>query len=160
MKSHTLLAAGAGMLFFLRCAIAGPSIPFEVRWAFTYGPSIPTYMAITSRDRWLQFWKSMKKDQQELMQGASSGLDEVPEIDFKRYTLVVAGAGTKSTGGFTISIRNVFESNNSIRVSIIETKPGHNCAGTAMSTSPFVGASIPATSKQVFFDITIAETVC
>ena len=160
MRSHVLFAAGASLAFVFRCASAGPSIPFEVRWVFTQGPANPTYLAITSRERWLAFWKSMKIDQERFLRGLTPSVEEVPEIDFKRYTLIVAGAGTKPTGGFTISIKNVIEGKDSIRVSVIETKPGPNCAGTTISASPFVGAFIPATTKRVIFDIATAKTDC
>jgi protease stability complex PrcB-like protein len=96
-------------------------------------------------------------DQERFLYGPTPSVEEAPEIDFRRYTLIVAGAGTKPTGGFTISINNVFEGSDFIRVSVIETKPGHNCAGTTISTRPFVGASIPTTIKRVIFDIATAR---
>jgi hypothetical protein len=78
----------------------------------------------------------------------------------KTYDTNVAGAGTKPMGGYSIAIQRIWDDSVDIRVSIEETSPGHNCAGTAVSTAPFVGATIPATTKKVVFDIFRAETVC
>jgi hypothetical protein len=157
MRYRILVAAG---LIVAICSASAQAdiIPFEVRWASLYGPAKPTYSAITSRDQWLMFWRSIKTD---VVGGPmQSAVGAIPDIDFKRYTLIVAGAGKKSTGGYSISINSVVEERDAIRVTVVETTIGHNCAGSAISTSPFVGASIPATAKQVMFDIVTAETIC
>jgi hypothetical protein len=66
----------------------------------------------------------------------------------------------KPMGGYSIAIQRIWDDSVNIRVSIQETSPGRNCAGTAMSVAPFVGASIPETTKKVVFDISRAEAVC
>jgi hypothetical protein len=168
MRKQVLYTSAAGLVLFLRCAHADTSIPFEVKWAAFQGPANPTRLAIVSREQWLQFWTGLRIDQARFMHGPTESAEqsaarhmvEAPDIDFTKYTVIVAGAGTKPTGGFTISIRNITESNDSIRVTIVETKPGHDCAGTAVPTAPFVGALIPATTKKVTFDTVAVETDC
>jgi hypothetical protein len=145
--------------FILQRADAHPSVPFEVKWQSTFGPTSPTHLVIKSSDQWLRFWESMKIDQERFVYSPTPSLDKVPEVDFGRYTLIVVGTGATS-GGFGISIQNIVESSHSIRVSVLEKKPGHNCAGAAVSISPFVVASIPATSKKVTFDFISTETTC
>jgi PrcB C-terminal len=161
MGRHVLFAAALSSAFYFQCADAHPSIPVEVKWQSTFGPAAPTYVAIKSNEQWLRFWESMRIDQERFVHSPTPSFDKAPEIDFSRYTLIVVGTGTKPSGGFGISIQNVVQkSNHSIRVSVLEKTPGHNCAGSAVSISPFVVASIPATGKEVIFDVISAETAC
>jgi len=101
----------------------------------------------------------MKIDQERLVHSPTGKLDVAPEIDFSRYTLIVVGTGA-STGGFGIAIQNIVESSHTIRVSVLQKKPGRNCAGGALSISPFEVVSIPVTSKKVTFDVINTETTC
>jgi len=159
MARFVFFAATISCAFFFQCADAHPSIPFEVKWQSTFGPSAPTRLVIKSSDQWLRFWEIMKIDQERFVHSPAPSTDKAPEVDFSRYTLIVVGTGATS-GGFGISIQNIVESRHSIRVSVLEKKPGHNCAGAAVSISPFVVASIPATSKKVTFEFTGTETTC
>ncbi|HEV7612269.1 MAG TPA: protease complex subunit PrcB family protein [Steroidobacteraceae bacterium] len=124
------------------------------------GPAEPTYQAITTREQWVQFWKQLRVGSERFVHGPTPRTDEAPEFDFKQVTLIVAGAGTKPMSGYSIAIQRIWDDSVNIRVSIEETSPGRNCAGTTISTAPFVGATIPATTKKVVFDISKAETVC
>jgi hypothetical protein len=155
MKPHLLLMVGASFALFSQHIVADTPVRFEVKWASTQGPAIPTYLSISSRDRWVEFWKQLKIDQERFIHGATPTVDEAPEIDFSRVTLILAGAGTKPTGGFSISIQNIVETENDIRVTVVETELGR-CAGTTISTAPFVGAAIPVTTKRISFEVTKA----
>jgi hypothetical protein len=154
------LWSGIGFALCLQCANADSSIPFTVLWTAYQGPATPTYQAITTREQWVQFWKQLRVDSERFLHGPTPRTDEAPEFDFKQVTLIVAGAGTKPMSGYSIAIQRIWDDSVNIRVSVLETSPGRNCAGTAMSVAPFVGASIPATTRKVVFDISRAETVC
>jgi hypothetical protein len=117
-------------------------------------------LAITSREQWAQFWKKMRIDQGKILNSSTLQSDDAPETNFKKYTLIVAAAGAKPTAGFTIAIQDIVESGDVLRVSIIETRPGRDCGATAMSSSPFLGAEIPVTSKKVIFDISTTQRDC
>lgn len=160
MKKSASIWTAVGFALFIRSAVADIPIPFEVRWASTQGPATPIYQTITSRDEWVQFWRKLRVDQERFMHGPTPRTDEAPEVDFQRFMLIVAGAGTKPSSGYGIAIESIAEHGAEIRVLLIETSLGHNCAGTAISTAPFVGASIPITTKKVVFDIVKAELVC
>lgn len=154
------LLSGIGFALCLQYANADSSIPFTVLWTVSQGPAEPTYQAITTREQWVQFWKQLRVDSERFVHGPTPRIDEAPEVDFKQVTLIVAGAGTKPTGGYSIAIQRIWDDGVNIRVSVEETSPGRNCAGTTVSTAPFVGATISAATKQVVFDISKAETVC
>jgi hypothetical protein len=112
------------LIFVVGNTDAQASIPFEVRWTDSQGPASPTYTSITSRDQLVEFWTRLKTDQSRFLHAAVPGAaDPPPDIDFSRYMLIVAAAGTKSTGGYSIALESVFESGDRVRVSILETSP-------------------------------------
>jgi hypothetical protein len=154
------LWSGMSLALSLQCANADSSIPFTVLWVVSQGPAEPTYRAITSREQWVQFWKQLRVDSERFVHGPTPRTDEAPEMDFKQITFIVAGAGTKPMAGYSIAIQRIWDDSVNIHVSIQETSPGRNCAGTAMPVAPSVGASIPATTKKVVFEISRVETVC
>jgi hypothetical protein len=81
-------------------------------------------------------------------------------IDFDRYTLLVAALGNQPSTGYSIAIRSVTESPTQISVSVIATHPGKDCIVLTVQTSPIALALIPATTKDVVFDVTDAEIDC
>jgi hypothetical protein len=62
--------------------------------------------------------------------------------------------------GYAVSFRSVLEDPNAIRVIVLETSPGNSCAGSTVSTSPFIGALIAATNERIVFEIEHAEATC
>jgi hypothetical protein len=156
-----LLTAVAYMALILDAAQADSPIPFELKWSLTQGPARSTYVVIRSQDQWQQMRDAIRTDYVATQNVALAPTPEkMPVIDFNRFMLVVAAAGRKSTGGYSISITRIDNSPNSILVHVVETTPGENCAGTAMSTAPFAGAQIPIMDKSVNFDIKKVISSC
>ena len=152
------LPTAAAMLLSVQLATADGPVSFQTSWSFSHGPVDPTYMAIKSHEQWLQLWRRIKDDHDG--SGIGLNIDKIPETDFNRYTLIVAGSGKKPMSGYAVSFRSVIEGRDAIRVTVLETGPGSRCAGDTISTSPFIGALIPATGKKVIFETKYAEATC
>ncbi|CAM4067708.1 protease complex subunit PrcB family protein [Flavobacterium antarcticum] len=80
----------------------------------------------------------------------SVGAEEMPNIDFSKNQVVALFLGTKSTGGFRISIDRVEESEGKIYVfKKIETPKADEMVTMAL-TNPFVIAEIHSKKEIVF----------
>lgn len=145
------LIGGASLALPLVALCADSTIPFQVQWHDMGGPNHITRLVIVNSEQWARFWEELRSDYAHPT-SARSEAEAVPKVDFDRYAAVIAGSGKKPMGGFDISIEKITDSNEAIRVSVIETALGPNCAGTTTTISPIVGAVIPATKKIVVFD--------
>lgn len=76
--------------------------------------------------------------------------EEVPEIDFSKQRVIAVFLGQRSTGGYSIKIKNVNERDNKIYVEVekINPKPGENA--TMAITNPYIIAKINSTKEIVF----------
>lgn len=92
-------------------------------------------------------------DYQKLMTEVYSNLDQLPRIpvlDFTKYSVVAVFLGTRSNGGYMVSIDSIIEGKN-LTVNITETTPGKNCMVTDAITRPFSLVKIPKTELKPVF---------
>jgi PrcB C-terminal len=83
------------------------------------------------------------------------------DVDFTKYTLLVAALGTRPSGGYTVTIRDARDDGTVVHVSVLEIRPrGPDCAATALLTYPTTAALIPRTDKAVRFEIESADLDC
>ena len=83
------------------------------------------------------------------------------DVDFTKYTLLVAALGTRPSGGYTVTIRDARDDGTVVHVSVLEVRPrGPDCAATALLTYPTTAALIPRTDKPVRFEIESADLDC
>lgn len=73
------------------------------------------------------------------LQSLVNNLPPVSEIDFSRTAIVAAFAGTKNTGGYSVTIRRA---NGKIIVNVVE--PAKDLLTTDALTTPFTVASVPS----------------
>jgi hypothetical protein len=83
----------------------------------------------------------------------------MPEIDFDRYTRLVANAGVKPSGGFEVTFTSLTDLS-TLGVGVLETTPGHDCAVGTVLTQPVALALIPHTDKPITFRIATAAVDC
>jgi hypothetical protein len=83
------------------------------------------------------------------------------DVDFTKYTLLVAALGTRPSGGYTVTIRDARDDGTMVHVSVLEVRPrGPDCTATALLTYPTTAALIPRTDKAVRFEIESADLDC
>jgi hypothetical protein len=75
--------------------------------------------------------------------------EEDSEIDFEKYTLVVAFMGESLSGGYSNQIAHIEEKEESLKIRILEISPGKNCMVTMAITYPQHAVLIEKTEKDI-----------
>lgn len=75
----------------------------------------------------------------------------LPEIDFHREMVVVAGLGKRPSAGYDILIESVEQDSAGIEVALRLTSPSPGCPVAAVMTQPLDVARIPASELRVRF---------
>lgn len=81
-------------------------------------------------------------------------------IDFSREMAVAVFSGTKPTGGYSVEITKVIETDDEVKVSAVETSPGSGCIVTQALTSPYSIVKIPKIDKPVTFTVESSAADC
>ncbi len=131
-----------------------PWMDFQVLSDLGFRSSSPVYRAINSRDEWIALWKSTDTG------FGASKIDSIPEVEFQKYTLLVASSGTKPNAGYSVSFAAVKDFNGGVMASVIEIVPGPNCPTAQEITHPFAFALIPKSSKHIAFVVSSATKDC
>lgn len=77
----------------------------------------------------------------------AEGLFTVSEGD---YMYLVVNAGIKPTGGYTIKVNRISETNHAIYVQVEQTRPGEKDMVTMAISYPYQVVKIPHTTKRIF----------
>jgi hypothetical protein len=75
----------------------------------------------------------------------------VPAIDFASEAVVVAAMGTRTSGGYAITIEGVYEDEGQLYVVVKERSPGTNCVLTQALTAPVHAVRVPLRTGTVQF---------
>ena len=70
-------------------------------------------------------------------------------VDFNKYSVLAEFVGQRNTGGYSVEILEVTESDNSINLFVKEMIPGENCMVTQVISYPFDVIVIPKTDKTL-----------
>jgi hypothetical protein len=112
---------------------------------------IETFRAVRSLTEWKALW-------QPYVPGPESTSSDV---DFTKYTLLIAALGTRGSGGYTVTIRDAVDDGPMIHVSVLEIRPrGSGCAVTTEISYPVTAVLIPRTAKAVWFEVKSADLDC
>ncbi len=107
------------------------------------GYSEESYLVIKDGDDFKKLWNKVNS--------TIIPQPSVPEIDFSKYMVVAVFMGTCPTGGYSISIRSIRESEENIYVEVEKIKPGKDCILTQVLTQPFQIVKIKRSDKKVIF---------
>lgn len=80
-------------------------------------------------------------------------------IDFTLNQVVLLSLGEKSSGGYSVSVSGVEETDDYVRVFVSYTFPGSNCMVPTVITSPFLFVNID-TVKELVFEERIQSVSC
>lgn len=75
----------------------------------------------------------------------------LPAIDFDREMIVVAGLGTRPSGGYDVVIEDAEQDSTGIQISIRVATPASGCPVSAVTTQPIDLARIAASDQPVRF---------
>lgn len=102
-------------------------------------------VVIRDADDWQKLWKQIH--------GSNEPMPPVPVIDFSKHMLVGYFLGQRSSGGYSVSIKDIKETGKEITVTISSTAPGRNSIVAQMLTSPYAIQAIPKSDKKVVFKL-------
>jgi len=111
------------------------------------------FRPVRSQAEWNAMWNTLRIASVEPRPTA-------PNIDFGKFTMLVAALGTRPTGGYAVRIGQVLDDGTTIHVSVFETRPGKNCVVTTALTYPIDIALIPHTELPVLFEVEAADHDC
>jgi hypothetical protein len=112
----------------------------------------PWVKIIKTREEWKQLYDELT--------AVLSEADPLPEIDFGSFQLIVGGIGVKSTGGNSLLVQGIYESDHDIAIYILDVIPGAHCSAIAVIDYPMAAFLIRKTEKPMNFYVQHAQTEC
>jgi len=100
-------------------------------------------VVIRNTGDWQKLWNQIHSSREPM--------PTVPVIDFSSNMVIGYFLGQRSTGGYSVSIEDIKESNDEIVVTISTTMPGRNSIVSQALTSPYAIQAIPKSDKKVVF---------
>ena len=84
----------------------------------------------------------------------------VPAVNFANEMVIVASMGTRSSGGYTISVDSARVAGTELQVFVRSQAPGPLCGTTGALTQPVVIVAVPRVSAVPRYVETVARTEC
>ncbi|MGH7636966.1 MAG: protease complex subunit PrcB family protein [Gemmatimonadaceae bacterium] len=100
-------------------------------------------LVIRDAHAWSAFWNQAYR--------SHIPLPSVPEIDFGRNIVIVAGMGSRNTGGYGITFHSVHEADDVLYVVVRESSPGRSCIVTQALTQPVIAVRVSRPNAHVKF---------
>jgi hypothetical protein len=107
----------------------------------------PQRRVVTSQAQLLEVWAAIFGGPLELP-------PPLPSIDFSQEVVIVAAAGTRSSGGLTIAVESASANAREAVVTVLTTVPGPNCVTLPVVTNPYDVVRLPARSEVDFVERT------
>jgi hypothetical protein len=128
------------------CTTPAEEIPFTV---IAEGDTAANYpnrqgVVIASPSEWETLWEQLHR--------YTIPRPALPEVDFTQHTLLAVFAGEKPSGGYTIRVKRVIQTDQRVIVHVIETAPGTGNITTALITYPYQIVKVRRISLPVHFD--------
>ena len=76
---------------------------------------------------------------------------ELPNLDFSQSILVIVFAGEKPSGGYTIQVKRIIQTDQEVVVYVTETKPARDQLAITQITYPYQIVILPRTTLPVHF---------
>jgi hypothetical protein len=137
----TMSTPGAGELTWLEVT---PYPGWGGPQALYSGLHSETFRAVRSEKEWSALWQLLAQSPR-----SDAGHDTgPPQVDFTKFTVLVAALGTRSTGGYAVSIQYAYDDGAVIHASVLEIRPGPNCTVTTAFTYPIVIVLLPRRDRR------------
>ena len=105
------------------------------------GITEPTYVLIRNGAQFVALWRRVYAEH--------TPVPPVPEVDWSRQMVVAGFLGTRSHGGYEVSVAAAGEEGSRYRVVFQVSTPGVGCHTTEALTQPYVIAALPASLKPL-----------
>lgn len=107
---------------------------------------------ITNQDEFTKVWK----------QAYNNYLKKptLPKVDFNEYQVILVALGMKTSGGYSIKIDKIINSNGNYIIAVTELSPGSNCMTTEAITYPFQLVQVKKAIGKISFKITKKTVDC
>jgi hypothetical protein len=92
--------------------------------------------------------------------GSVTPKPEAPTIDFSTKMVLIATMGSRSSGGYSISIDRVSMNGDAMLAVVREVSPGRRCIVTAAFSAPATAVVVPVTTGDVSFRETTETRNC
>lgn len=100
-------------------------------------------LVVRDRDAWRELWAKIN--------ASVSPSPRLPEIDFSQEMVVIAGLGSRPSGGYGIIIDHVYQEGNQLEIVVVSRSPGPNCAVTLALTAPVDIVRLPRMEDSAVF---------
>jgi protease stability complex PrcB-like protein len=88
-------------------------------------------LVIRDPDTWSRFWSEL-------------GAGVQPQVDWSRNLVIAVASGERSSGGHDIALQKVSRSEGELRIEVLETSPGPECATTSALSQPVDVVMVPS----------------
>ena len=143
----------------LACSDGSPTAPgtalsFESIAQLSYsGFPVQQMSAVRGEREWHEVWRTLYAGQ--------SPVPALPSVDFARETVILAAAGSRSNGCYSIEItRASWTRSGAVAFEVLETFPGSTCGCTQAVTQPVHVVRLAAVSAAETFVLRRAELAC
>ncbi len=110
-------------------------------------------MWIMNEENWKRCWEKLYKD--------TVPKPEIPAVNFDRKHLIACFMGSRSKGGFQVSVEQVRLEGHTLHVDLVYNNPGKDCITTLAITQPYIIIAIPDTDvKDITFEVRQIEKEC
>ncbi|MCH8558592.1 MAG: protease complex subunit PrcB family protein [Balneolia bacterium] len=111
-------------------------------------------IVISSQEQFEELWKQMH-------QGIGNDVDDVPEIDFDRFTVLGVFMGEMPSSGYSIRINEIIlQDDGSLIAEVYRSEPGPTCMNLTVITYPHHIVKIPAYDREITFESTTFVEEC
>ncbi len=161
------IAASLGTLALAGCAestdVEWPTLPAglsaagftvieQVHTTFSSGIQEKRRQVIRDEAAWTAFWDAFV--------GPVTPRPDPPAVDFGQSMVIVAAMGQRPTGGYAISIEEVFLGDGLVVARVLEQSPGANCLTTQALTAPVTAVIVPRVEGEVRFQEAARAVTC
>jgi len=112
----------------------------------------PRRDVIRTPEAWAAAWSEL--------QGPVVPAPDLPDVDFATSEVLVLAMGQRSSGGYSIDVREVRYTYDTVYTSVLQTSPGPACVTTLALTRPAIALRIPRVADDVAFVEETAELDC
>ncbi len=104
--------------------------------------------AVYTKEEYARIWK------------LTGSTEKMPTIDFTKAYVVAVFAGSRTTGGYAISVDKVLDTQDARSVHVLIEKPGVGCITTQSLTSPYQIIRVPFSGASLSHTDTEQEVPC
>jgi len=111
-----------------------------------------SFRVVTNNSDWQNLW--------DIVNSIRTPQPPLPEIDFTETMIIAVFQGCKPTGGYSIEITKVVETESALEVYVEETSPGPWCVVTCALSEPHHIIKIPKSDKEFIFEVEQKVLTC